>query len=113
MNPIRISEVAKRSGHCRRHTLRKLLAMQRKHPEIEILIPRDDPADKWRVNLVGLQQAKDIEQHKPNSDMSARVGFLEVDARLAQKKIRRLEARVFGENRPQVQPNGPARTGLK
>lgn len=94
MTIIRVSEAAREMGYCHRHTLRRLERIQGRHRDIEILIPREDPADKWRINLEGLRRAVKLERQQPEADLSHRVGMLEADGRQAQRKIKGLEARV-------------------
>jgi hypothetical protein len=94
LTPIRISEAAKHMGYSRRHTLRRLLILQSRYRDIEILIPRNDPADQWRINPIGLKRADELERKKPEADLAHRVGMLEASEHLVQRKLQRLERRL-------------------
>lgn len=94
MTPIRVSEAAQKMRYCRRHALRRLKKLQERHGDIEILIPRSDPADQWRINPLGLKRALELEHQKPEADLSHRVGMLEASEHLLQRKLRRLELRL-------------------
>jgi hypothetical protein len=91
---VRISKAAEHMGCCRRHALRVLLTLQAVHRDIEILIPRTTPTEKWRVNLHGLIRARELDGGKSPESTENRLESLESDLRLARQKINRLQIRV-------------------
>jgi hypothetical protein len=84
-------------GYCVQGALKRLKRMQRRHPDIEILLPRA-AREPWRINLLGLDQANKIDRHSANNDLSHRVGIIESDSRTMHRKLRRLEIHVFGRD---------------
>lgn len=95
---IGIGRAAKGMGYCRQGALKRLKKMQRRHPEIEILLPRV-ANEHWRINLAGLNRANELERQSHEVDLSHRVGILESDHRTMHRKLRRLELCVFGEKK--------------
>lgn len=97
MIPISIPKAAKEMGYCRQGALKRLKRIQKRNPDIQVLLPRA-PGEHWRVNQIGLRDAVEREQGRSNDDLSHRVGINEADLRTVHRKLRRLEVRVFGTN---------------
>lgn len=93
---IRVSAAAKEMGVCRQRALQRLKEKQRLHPGIQILIPRDDPSQKWWIDLDGLRRAREIERSDHVDSIENRIAILESAFRITRQKVDRLAMRVYG-----------------
>lgn len=96
MRIVGITEAAKEMGFCRRHTSRRVRALQDRNPDVVILLPRENEAERFklRIDMDGLRLAVRREQGHREADTMARLARLEAESVRASRKTHRLEIRL-------------------